>query len=86
MKKQIPEFHKYMVSLHKKNRFEFEKERTRLTKELINSAPEEYRPRLLKIQEDWDNKMEHAGSKENRLVLAETMLMDNFHNIFNPTL
>lgn len=78
------EEHARKSELFKENRFMFEIERKKEIEALIKSAPEELQPKLRKMQEDWDSTMKGAGPKHNRLVLAEHMLMDHFHNIFRP--
>jgi len=35
-------------------------------------------------QSSWDKKMRHAGSKENRLVLAQSFFWDHFHEVWHP--
>ncbi len=76
--------HKFMSELYKKNRFMFEIEVKKEIEALIKSAPEELQPMLKETQEYWNSKMKGAGSKHNRLVLAEQILMDQFVNVFQP--
>jgi len=78
------EEHTRKSKLFKENRFMFEIERKKEIESLIKNAPEEYQPKLKQIQKEWDDTMKGAGTKHNRLVLAEHMLMDHFHNIFKP--
>ena len=82
-KKSLEE-HARKSELFKENRFMFEIERKKEIESLIKNAPEEYQPKLRKMQEEWDSTMKGAGPKHNRLVLAEHVLMDHFHNIFRP--
>ncbi len=82
--KEALEKHKFMSELYKKNRFMFEIEAKKEIEALIKSAPEEYQSWLRETQEYWNNKMKNAGSKHNRLVLAEQVLMSQFVNVFQP--
>lgn len=69
----------------KENRFMFEIEAKQEIENLINSAPPEKQEALRKLQLKWDNAMKGAG-KHNRLVVAKTLLMDQFINKFKPVL
>ena len=78
--------HKRMSILFKENRFMFELEAKKKREELIMSAPPEQQPKLKEMQADWDKTMKGAGSKGNRLVLAEHKLMEHFRNVFHPAM
>lgn len=78
--------HARMHKLFKENRFMFELEVRKQVEEAITSAPPDMQPRLREIQAKWQNTMKGAGSKHNRLVLAEHMLMEHFTFIFSPAL
>ena len=83
-KKAVTE-HERLHELFNENRFAFEIERKKMINNVIENAPTETQKKKLKaIQESWDNKMKKAGSKNNRLVLAQHLFWDHFENIWNP--
>jgi len=69
---------KELRKLYKKNRFLFEIETRKMIEEFINNAPEEYQPKLRKLQDNWDRVMKRASDKHNRLVLAQTLFYEQF--------
>lgn len=77
--------HERLHKLFKENRFAFEIERKRMINEVIESAnSKSQEKRLRAIQNSWDNKMKKAGSKNNRLVLAQHLFWEHFNNTWNP--
>jgi hypothetical protein len=82
--KKALEEHERRSKLFKENRFMFEIERKKEIEALIKSAPPEYQKKLKEMHAEWDRTMKGAGNKYNRLILAEHMLMDHFHNVFKP--
>ncbi len=77
--------HERLHKLFNENRFAFEIERKRMINEIIEGAANEaQKKRLREIQESWDTKMKNAGSKNNRLVLAQHLFWDHVENIWNP--
>jgi len=77
--------HERMHNLYKTNRFMFEIEAKQAIEALIKSAPIERQAKLRELQAKWDAAMKGAG-KENRLVIAKHLLMDQFINKFKPAL
>ena len=85
-KKAIAE-HERLHRLFKENRFAFEIERKKMLNEIIESAGSEaQKERLRVMQESWDNTMKKAGSKHNRLVLAQHLFWEHVNNIWNPSI
>lgn len=82
-KQKAIEEHDRLSKLFKENRFLFEIERKRLIDKAINAAPEEERGKLRVIQDGWDNKLKNASTKNNRLILAQTMFYDQFGKFNN---
>jgi hypothetical protein len=79
--------HERLNRLFKENRFEFELEKRRLINQIIESArSESEKEKLRVIQNEWDNRMKKAGSKQNRLTLARHLFFDHVENIWNPTI
>jgi len=78
------EFHERMSRLFKEDPEAFKKKRDRLITELVESAPPYTQLKLWALQAKFDSTMRKAGSEENRLVLAKSMMMDTFLNEFNP--
>ena len=77
--------HKRLHKLFNTNRFAFELERKKMINEIIEKATSEAQKiKLREIQESWDNKMKKAGSKHNRLVLAQHIFWEHVENIWNP--
>lgn len=87
IRKNALERHEELHRLFQEDRLSFERERKRLVEEVINSAenPEE-RKRLRDLQASWDKKMRHAGSKQNRFVLAQTFFWEHFNEVWRPAL
>lgn len=85
IREEALEKHKWMSELFKKNRFMFEVEAKKEVEKFINSAPEEYRETLQNLHEQWKNTLKGAGSKHNRLVLAQHMLNEQIQR-FNECL
>jgi hypothetical protein len=83
IEKEAIEKHEKRVALFKENRFMFEIEAKKEIEALIKSAPIERQDGLRDLQQTWDNAMKGAG-KENRLIVAENLLMDHFINKFKP--
>ena len=73
-----------MSKLYKEDPEAFEKKRKELVEEAIINAPPKIQLKLRSLQSKWDKRMRGAGLKENRLVFAKSMLMDNFINEFKP--
>ena len=70
--------------LYKKIR---ERERKNAVDGLINGIEDpEMRLRMRTLQNSWDRKMKHAGSKENRFVLAKAFFWEHFHEVWQPAL
>jgi hypothetical protein len=79
--------HERLHKLYIENRFEFEIERRKMIDEIIENAGTEARKKRLRaMQESWDNKMKKAGSKNNRLVVAQHLFWEHVENIWNPSL
>jgi hypothetical protein len=79
--------HERLHRLFKENRFAFEQEKRRLTKEIIESAKSESeKERLRAMQDAWDNRMKKAGSKQNRLTLARHLFSDHVEKIWRPAI
>jgi hypothetical protein len=85
LKKESLKRHEERSQLFKENRFMFEIEAKKEVEKLIKSAPPERQDSLRKLQKKWDNAMKGAG-KHNRLIVAKTLLMDQFINKFKPAL
>lgn len=85
LNKKAIEQHERLHKLFNENRFAFEIERKKMLNDVIENAPTEtQKKRLRAIQDSWDNKMKKAGSKHNRLVLAQHLFWDHVENIWNP--
>lgn len=79
--------HDRLQKLFKSNRFAFEIEKKRMINEIIEKArTEDQKSRLRAMQESWDNKMDKAGSKNNRFVLAQHLFWEHVEKIWNPFL
>ena len=78
--------HKERSELFKTNRFQFEIETRKEIDEFIKNSPHEYREGLLKTQAKWDKAMKGAGGNHNRLIIAKTLFMDQFMNVFKPAI
>jgi len=79
--------HERLTKLFKENRFAFELERKRMINEVIEGARTEAQKRKLRaIQDSWDKTMEKAGSKFNRLVLAQHIFWEHVNNTWNPSI
>ncbi len=85
--KRAIEEHERLHRLFKENRFAFELERKKMVNEIIeNAGSEAQKNRLRKMQESWDKTMKNAGSKHNRLVLAQHLFWEHVNNIWNPSI
>lgn len=82
----MTEFHEKMSKLYKEDPKAFEEEQAKLVEELIVSAPDHLQLKLRLAQAKWNRKLRNIGSLENRLAMAKAMLMEQFLEIFNPTL
>lgn len=80
-------YHEKMSQLFRENRFMFELERKAALEKIINNAgTRERKERLAGLQEKWDTTIKNAGSRHNRMVLAEMMLWDFVRDVWLPTL
>ena len=87
VKKKALEEHERLNKLFRENRFAFERERKRMIDEIINNAEsEEQREKLRALQDSWDNRMKKAGSKHNRLILAQHLFWKHIDEKWNPAL
>lgn len=87
IKKNAIAEHERLHKLFKENRFAFELERKRMINEIIDGAgTEAQKERLRAVQDSWDKTMKNAGSKHNRLVLAQHMFWEHVDNIWNPSI
>ena len=85
IRKEALEEHARLHKLFVEDRLSFERERKRMIDNVINSAEdEELRQALKALQADWDRKMRGAGSRHNRVVLAQTFFWDHFHEKWYP--
>ena len=79
--------HARLHKLFVEDRLSFEREKKRMIDEIINNAEdEEHRNGLRALQESWDKRMRGAGSKHNRLVLAQTIFWDHFYEKWYPSI
>lgn len=79
------EDHARLHKLFVEDRLSFERERKRAIDELIHGvADPEQRENLRELQESWDNKMRHAGSRYNRLVLAQFLFWKYVNESYLP--
>jgi len=78
--------HNEWSELFKKDPEAFEKMRRDMVEEVIKNAPPFLQLKLRAIQARFDKRMRTAGCKENRLVIAHSMLMEMFIEQFNPTM
>ncbi len=76
--------HKEWAKLYEEDPKAFEKRRKEAIEEVIRSARPEQQLKLRLLQAKWDKIMNNAGSRHNRLVLAKSILMDQFINVFDP--
>lgn len=77
--------HARLHDLFEKNRFAFELERKKMLDEFFASVEDEDRKsRLLAFQKTWDDRMKHAGSPQNRLVLAKFFFWRHFVEKWQP--
>ncbi len=85
--KKALERHARLHKLFLENRFAFERERKRIIDDFLDSIEDEERINKLRaIQKSWDNKMRHAGSAHNRLVLAQTIFWSHFYDKWCPAI
>lgn len=75
---------KELCELYKIDPEAFENKRKEMIEDVIKSAPAHMQLKLRLTQAKWDRRMRGAGSAENRLVFAKSILMDQFINEFNP--
>jgi len=79
--------HTRLSRLFQEDRLSFERERKRMIDEFLNGVEdEEMRGRLRSMQDSWDRKMRHAGSRENRFVLARTLFWEHFFGTWLPAI
>lgn len=77
-------FHDKMSKLFKEDPEAFEKETKKLTEELITSASPENQLKLRLIQSKWDNMMNKGNDPHNRLVFAQSILINHLVEEFHP--
>jgi len=82
----MTEFHERMSKLYKEDPEAFEKEQARMIEELILNAPDHLQLKLRLAQAKWNKKIRNIGDMENRLSMAKAILMEQFLEVFNPTL
>ncbi len=79
------ERHARLARLFKEDRFAFERERRRMIEEIIDSAGDDaLKARLRELQEAWNRRMQGAGCRHNRFVLAKAFFWEHFHNVWQP--
>ena len=77
--------HARLHDLFEKNRFAFERERKKMLDEFFDSVEDEdLKNRLVAFQKTWDARMKHAGSPQNRLVLAKFFFWKHFVEKWQP--
>ncbi len=79
-------FQKEMSDLYKEDPTAFEKKQKELIEETITSAPKGAQLKLRLLQAKFDKLMRGAGSKENRLALAQGMFWTQFLDVFDPAI
>ena len=86
-RKKALEEHARLHRLFVEDRLAFERERKKMIDTVINSArSEEEKEKLRALQAKWDKRMKGAGTKNNRLVLAQMFFWEHFQEKFNPAL
>lgn len=79
------ERHERLSKLFRENRFLFEMEVRKMRDAVIDNAPDEsLRQKLRAIQNDWDRKLNGAGTRDNRFVLARTFFWEHFNDVWLP--
>ncbi len=79
------ERHARLARLFKEDRFTFERERRRMIDEVIQSAEDDdLKAKLHAMQDEWNRRMQGAGSLHNRFVLAKTFFWEHFHGVWQP--
>ena len=78
--------HNEWSELYRRDPEAFEKKRQEMVEETIRSAPPYMQLKLRALQARFEKRMRTAGCKENRLVIAHSMLMEMFLEQFNPAL
>lgn len=87
IREEALERHERLHSLFVEDRLSFERERKKAIDELISRAGnEEMKQKMRAWQSAWDKKMRHAGSNENRFVLARSLFWEHFHEVWNPAI
>ena len=87
IKKRAIEEHTRLNKLFKEDRLSFERERKSMIDEVINNAKtQEQKDRLRSMQDSWDRRMKRAGSKHNRLVIAQHLFWKHIDEKWNPML
>ena len=85
-KKALAE-HDRLNRLFREDRLAFERERKKMIDEVIDSArDDEQKEKLRLLQKSWDDKMKKAGSKHNRLVIAQHLFWKHIEEKWNPAL
>ena len=84
IKEEALKNHEKMSTLFKNNRFMFEIETKKQIQEFIDNAPLKHKKGLIELQKKWNTAMKGAGSKHNRLAIAQNILMDHIINNFQP--
>jgi len=83
--KESLERHARLHRLFTEDRLAFERERKTMIDRFLHSVEDQdQRDRLRALQENWDKKMRHAGSRHNRFVLAQKLFWDHFFQVWNP--
>ncbi len=79
--------HERLARLFREDRLGFERERKRLIRETIDScADPATRLQLVRLQQQWDQVLNRAGSPHNRFVLMKTLFWDQVVNNWLPLL
>lgn len=87
IRKEALEAHARLHKLFKEDRLSFERERKQAIDALINSQEDEgLQKKMRDWQAAWDRKMSHAGSKENRFVLAQSFFWEHFTHVWRPAM
>jgi hypothetical protein len=86
-KEKALENHARLHKLFVEDRFSFERERKRTIDDFIDSVEDkDQRENLRLLQGKWDRIMRNAGSRHNRLILAQTLFWEHFNEVFLPNI
>lgn len=84
IRKNAEKEHKRLSDLYRENPFCFEKEKRRLIREVIDSAPEYMQEDLKEFQKKIDEELKKGG-RQNRFAVIQSLFWNHFFDVWKPT-